>query len=127
MSSTSANNSRSLSIKTGIVISSLFLLLVMQGCSDIHNMVWNKADATIDGHHIVISPCRNSYTRTINDTPTDRNHIFGCGNTIAVQIRNEELTVNDKKYGMLNRGDSIVVKSGHVYINTKEAVEVAQK
>jgi hypothetical protein len=114
--------------RTGIVILSLFLFGLAQGCSDMHNLVWNKADAFIDGHHVVISPCRNSYTKTINDTPTERNHMFGCANdTIKVEIKNEELKVNGKYYGVLGRGDTVIVKSDKVFINQKEAVEVAMK
>jgi hypothetical protein len=113
--------------KTGLVISVLFLFLIMQGCSDLHNLVWNKADAFIDGHHVVISPCRNSYTKTISDTPTNRDHIFGCGDAIKVQIKNEELTVNDKAYGVLGRGDTIIVKNDKVFINKKEVEALAMK
>lgn len=113
-------------LKASIAISSLSLLLFAQGCAEIHSLAWNKADTVIDGHHIVISPCRDSYTKTINDTPTNRYHIFGCGKTIEVKIKNEDLTVNGKSYGMLGRGDSVVVKNDKVFINTKEAVEVAK-
>lgn len=121
-----AKSLNSRTAQAAVFMLSLFLFLLMQGCADLHNLVWNKADTFIDGHHIVISPCRNSYTKTISDTPTNRNHVFGCGESIKVQIKNEDLTVNDKSYGMLGSGDSIVVKNGKVFINTKEAVEVAK-
>lgn len=113
------------SIMAAGIVSSLLLLLFAQGCSDVDTLVWNKADTTIDGHHIVISPCRDSYTKTINDTPTDRHHVFGC-KSVEVKIDNEELTVNDKPYGTLSRGDTVMVKNGKVFINDKEAVAVAK-
>jgi hypothetical protein len=120
-----AESLKSHATKACILSSLLLLLLLAQGCSDVDTLVWNKADTVIDGHRIVISPCRDSYTKTINDTPTDRYHIFGC-KAVEVKIKNEELTVNDKPYGTLSRGDSVTVKNGQVYINGKEAVVVAR-
>jgi hypothetical protein len=128
MSSTSPKIFASLSFKTGVVISSFFLLILMQGCSDVQSRLLNRADEFIDGHHVVISPCRGSYTKTISDTPTDRDHIFGChDDRIKVQIKNEQLTVNGKSYGTLSRGDSVAVKNDKVFINSKEAGAVALK
>jgi hypothetical protein len=113
--------------KTAIIISALFLLLSAQACSDIHTLAWNRAEDTIDGHKVVIKPCRNSYTKTVMDTKTNRYHIFACGDTVRVEIRNDALTVNDKSYGMLGAGDSVEVKDLKVFINTREAAEVAKK
>ncbi|HKS28304.1 MAG TPA: hypothetical protein VJS44_10810 [Pyrinomonadaceae bacterium] len=125
MSSISIMKSRT--IKSGIFISSLFLVLFIQGCSDVETMVRNKAETEIDGHQVVIKPCRNSYTRTESDTPKDRQHVFGCGDRTKVEIRNDELTVNGRKYGTLAKGDAIEVKDEKVFINKKEAAVVAMK
>jgi hypothetical protein len=127
MSSMSLNSFGWRFLKSGVVAAGLFLFLVMQGCSDAHTLVWNKADAVIDGHRVVISPCRSSYTKTVSDTPTNRDHIFGCGYAITVQIKNEELTVNAKSYGTLKRADTVVIKNGRVFINEKEAGAVAMR
>lgn len=113
--------------RTGIVTSSLLLFLLMQGCSGMNELVMNKAETTIEGHRIVIRPCRDSYTRTLMETPAKRHHVFGCGNHIKVEIKNEELTVNGKGYGMLNSGDAIEVRKDRVLINQKEAMAVAMK
>ena len=118
---------KSRAIKTGIIASSLSLLLFTQGCSDMKEVVLNRAVTTIDGHEVVIQPCRNSYSKTINDTPTERNHMFGCGDKTKVELKNEELKVNGKYYGTLGRGDNIIVRHDKVFINQKEAVEVAMK
>ena len=127
MSSMSPKVFESLSFRTGVIISSLFLLILIQGCSDIQSHLLNKANAFIDGHHIAISPCRGSYTK-ISDTETNRDFIFNCNDdSIRVQIKNEQLTVNDKSYGMLSSGDSVVVKNDKVFINSKEAGAVAMK
>lgn len=127
MSSISIKSLKSRSIKTGVVISTLFMLLFMQGCSDVETLVRNRAEATLDGHQVVIKPCRNAYTRTEMDTPKDRQHVFGCGERTRVEIRNEALTVNGKNYGMLGSGDSVEVKDEKVFINRKEAEAVALK
>ena len=114
-------------IRTGIIASSLFLVLFIAGCSDMNTLVINKAEENIDGHQVVIKPCRNSYTRTEADTPTNRQHVFGCGDRTKVEIRNDALTVNGKSYGTLTQGDSVEVKDDRVFINKKEAVAVAMK
>jgi hypothetical protein len=115
-------------IKAGVAASGLFLLLSLQGCSDAHALLWNKADAVIDGHRVVITPCRASYTKTISDTPANRDHIFAChDNSIAVHIKNDEMSVNEKSYGTLKRGDRVAVRDGKVFINEKEAAALAAK
>lgn len=128
MSSMTQTNLRSDSIKTGVLISSLFLLILMQACSDLNTLVWKKADAVIDGHRVVISPCRGSYTKTVSDTPANRDHTFACSDdSIVVHIKNEELRINEKSYGTLKRGDNIAVRDGRVFINEKEAEALAMK
>ena len=114
-------------LKSGVFLSCMLLLLTAQGCGEANTFVFNKAEEMINGHRVIIRPCRESYTRTKLDGPTNSHHIFGCGETVKVEIRNEELTVNGKSYGTLNSQDSIEVKSGKVFINKKEAVEVAKK
>lgn len=118
---------KSRTAKTAIIISSLFLLLFTQACEDVHTLAWNKAETTIDGHRVLIKPCRNSFTRTLSDTKTNRHHIFGCGDKVQVEIKNEALSVNGKGYGTLGQGDAVEVKDGKVFVNKKEAAEVAKK
>ena len=116
--------------KPALIISALLLFLFTQAsCSDLHTLAWNKAEQTLDGHKVVIKPCRDSYTETEIDTKTEtgRYYIFGCGDKVKVEIRNEALTVNGKSYGMLGAGDSVEVKDGKVFINAKEVVEVAKR
>lgn len=127
MSFISSKNIKSRTIKSGVIISALFMVLFMQGCSDVETMVRNKAETTIDGHQVVIKPCRNSYTRTEADTPKDRQHVFGCGERTKVEIRNDALTVNGRNYGTLAKGDAIEVKDEKVFINKREAAVVAMK
>lgn len=115
------------SLKKVIALSTLSLILFTQGCSDLHTLVWNKAETVMDGHKVVIHACRNSYTRTEIDTPTDRHHIFGCATYVKVDLHNDALTVNGKSYGTLSEGDSVEVKGDKVFINKKEAVALAMK
>jgi hypothetical protein len=115
------------SLKTIITLSVLSLILVAQGCSDMHTLVWNKAETVMDGHKVVIHACRNSYTRVEADTPTDRHQIFGCATYVKVDLHNDALTVNGKGYGTLSQGDSVEVKGDKVFINKKEAAVVAMK
>lgn len=121
-------NSQSFGIrfKTGFIISALYLLIIMQGCSSLETLVWNRAETTLDGHPLVIRQCRNSYQRVESNTAEDRHYIFGCENNIKVDIRNDVLTVNGKSYGTLNKGDSIVIKNDKVFINGREPVVVSK-
>lgn len=118
---------KSRTVKSGLLLSSLFLLLFMQGCSDMNELVMNKSEVMMDGHRVVIRPCRESSLRTLKDTPTNRHHVFSCGDQIKVEINNDHLTVNEKSYGTLGRGDSVEVNKGKVFINKKEAVVAAMK
>jgi hypothetical protein len=127
MSCTNANSLKPANLKTGVLVSALFLLIFAQGCSSVNEMVWNKAETMIDGHRVVIRPCRDSYTRTQMDTKTDRSHIFACGKRVKIEIKNEELAVNGKSYGRLGPGDSVEVKYDKVFINQKEAGTIAMK
>jgi hypothetical protein len=115
------------SVKTGIILPAFLLTLFMQGCSEMHEVVWNKAETVIDGHRLAIRPCRDSYTRTKMDTKTERYHVFACGDKVKIEIRNDELKVNGKSYGMLGSGDSVEVNREKVFINKKEAEAVAMK
>ena len=127
MSSISAISSKPCNVKSGIILSSLLLLLLTQGCSSMNEVVWNKAETTIDGHHVVIRPCRDSYQRTETDKKTNQHHVFACGDKVKVEIRNDELTINGKSYGKLGGGDSVEVNREKVFINKKEAGSLAMK
>lgn len=121
-------NSQTLGIrfKTGFVISALYLLIIIQGCSSLQTIVWDRAETTLDGHHLVIHRCPNSYQRVESDTASERRYVFGCENNIKVEIRNDALTVNGRSYGMLNKGDSIEVSNDKVLINGKEPAVVSK-
>ena len=48
-------------------------------------------------------------------------HRYTCGD-VTVTIRNEELTVGDRTYGLLKPNDSILVDNGTVYVQNKQVV-----
>jgi hypothetical protein len=127
MSRSIANSLKSGRRKTVVLGSALFLMVFAQGCSSMHEAIWNKAETTFNGHRLVIRPCRDSHTSTQMDAITDRSYIFTCGKRVKIEIRNEELAVNGKSYGMLGRGDSVEVKHDKVFINQKEAGTIAMK
>lgn len=93
------------------------VLLLFQACLP-------QKDAPTDAiplgsHKVKITP--RCTTKEINNRFPDKQEIYNltCGNTNVV-IKNEELVVNGKSYGMLKAGDSVEVNSGQVLVNSRK-------
>ena len=104
--------------------SAAILLLVsygtasLQGCS-MKLSVNAKSETDMGSHHVVVKP---GATFTSSSSSKGRNvtdHRYTCGD-VTVTIRNEELTVNDRTYGLLKPNDSILVDHGTVYVQSKQ-------
>ncbi len=125
----------------------LLTVAALQGCShskavEVHNKVgrqvrhsvhgklseifFGKTDVVVWGHQISLTPCRNAAMQTLSDnSPLDSHHVIQCGAT-KVQVVNEELRVNEKSYGKLQKEASVRVADGKVAINGSEVQPVAQ-
>jgi hypothetical protein len=85
-----------------------------------------RAEAYMWSHRIWISPCRWSQRKTLRaNSEEDSHQIFRCFG-IKVEIVNEELRVNQKSYGKLDKGVEIYVVKGRVFIGDQEAHPLAQ-
>lgn len=110
-----------------VCLCSVFLL---EGCS-YREALSGKHENMLDSHQLTINkPCTlftENMTRMEN-VPGYTKYEYTCGETrVFIVLNNEELTVNNRDYGRLNEGDSIVYDHGKVLINSKEVQEIASR
>ncbi len=97
--------------------------LLSQACG----MPIDTTDALPLGSHSVSVRPKCISKQINNQFPgTDKIYNLTCGET-KVTIKNEELSVNGRTYGVLNAGDSVHVNNGKVYINAREVSETAHR
>lgn len=85
-----------------------------------------RAEAHMWSHRIWISPCRWSKRKTLRaNSEEDSHQIFRCFGT-KVEIVDEELRVNERSYGKLDKGVEVYVVKSKVFIGDKEAQPIAQ-
>ncbi|MBA2732517.1 MAG: hypothetical protein H0U54_06460 [Acidobacteria bacterium] len=110
------------------VLCCLCSVLFLEGCS-YQEALSGKHEGTVESHQLTINkPCSlfTENTIRIETSPGQTKYQYTCGNTrVFIVLKNEELTVNEKSYGKLKDGDSIVFDHGKVLINSKEVQEVA--
>ena len=70
-------------------------------------------------HHVVVSP-GSTFTSSSSSSGGDtETYQFSCGET-SVTIQNEELIVNNVKYGTLKTGEAVLIDNGKVFVADKE-------
>ncbi len=75
----------------------------------------NKSETDMGSHHVVVKP-GNSFTSNSSSTGSDtETYKFSCGE-ISVTIQNEELIVNNVKYGTLKPGEAVLIDNGTVFV-----------
>jgi hypothetical protein len=105
-----------------ILLLSLFLFT---HCSRSNNVLLGRVEAEVGGHTIAVTDCY----RTSVESPHQVEGLPGGKVTYRwtpcrdadISISGEELVVNGRRYGRLNRGDAVVVDHGKVLINEREA------
>ena len=113
----------------GIVILGLVLLIVLVGCSatfsnnrtgEIGSKPNEKSETYMGSHHVTVKP-----PSTITDSSSssflggNKTYEYSCGD-VSITIRNEELIVNNRKYGRLRDGCSILVDNGKVTVTAQK-------
>ncbi len=95
-------------------VAGLLVAVGLAGCSIQVKM--NEMDETdLGSHHVVVKPgstFTSSSSSTGGDSETSR---YKCGE-ISIEIRNEELIVNNVRYGQLASGAGILVDHGTVFV-----------
>ncbi|MFN2452853.1 MAG: hypothetical protein ABR577_01390 [Pyrinomonadaceae bacterium] len=108
----------------------LCAVLFLQGCNaSMKNSVLGRSWTYMGGHEVVIAPCYWPNTKTVESSDSrdlNATYQFSCGKTL-VKIKNQELFVDDKSYGLLQKGDKVAVESGVLRINSDEVAKLARR
>ena len=106
-------------------------LVLFQSCNaTTHNEIFGVEEATVNGHTIEVTDCYRwgkQQLQTIEDAPGKSIHRFNPCRDADILIKYEELIVNGKSYGMLNKGDRITLDHHKLFINGKETREIASR
>ncbi len=110
------------------IIFLLAMVSLIAGCSVKSNATINekKKEYDIESHHVVVNP--GDLGKYFSETYYIYSHGYVYGDT-SFAILNDELIVNDKKYGKLAPGDSVLVNHGKVFIsgNARQGVAMTDK
>ena len=101
----------------------LCVLLIFQACG----MHADTSDALpLGSHKVSVRP--QCISKQIENRFPGKDKIYNltCGAT-QVTIRNEELSVDGRVYGMLKEGDAVHVDGGKVFVNSEERGEIAPR
>ena len=111
-----------------VLITLLSTLFLFTHCTRSNNVLLGRVEADVGDHTIAVTDCY----RTSVEPPHQVEGMSGGQLTYRwtpcrdadISISGEELVVNSKRYGRLNRGDAVVVDHGKVLINEREAHEI---
>ena len=98
-------------------------LLLFQACLTTDD----SSDALpLGSHKVSVRP--KCISKQISNRFPGKDKIYNltCGET-QVTIRNEELSVNGRVYGMLKEGDAVHVDGVKVFVNSEEVSEAAAR
>lgn len=109
----------------------LSVAFMLTACNaSMHNAMLGVQETSVGEHRIKVTDCyrtdKAQAATTTEPSGTIVHRYEPCRDS-KIEIRNEELTVNGKPYGKLNKGDAVVVDHGKVLINESERREVAAK
>jgi hypothetical protein len=101
------------------VLALLFPVLI-SGCL---TFTGTPRETDLETHHVTVRPyCQAASTHSETRTEANGDQVllyseYKCGDT-TVLIRGEDLTVNGKSYGTLQKGGAIAVNNGKVAITS---------
>lgn len=100
-------------MKTHVAVG-LILSLALAGCS-VQVKVNEKDETDMGSHHVVVKP-GSTFTRSSSSSGggTDT-YQYSCGD-VSIEIKNEELIVNNVRYGELTSGVDILIDHGVVFV-----------
>lgn len=94
------------------------LLLVVASCS-VEVSINEESQTQMGSHAVTVKPGSTFSESSSTEMNGETVYHYRTGD-VTVLISNEELTVNDVVYGMLEEGDSILIDEGKVFINDIE-------
>ncbi|MDG2468895.1 MAG: hypothetical protein P8M80_06425 [Pirellulaceae bacterium] len=95
-------------------LTGLILAIAVIGCSV--EVEINKKDETDMGsHHVVIKPGSTFTSSSSSFKGDSKTYRYSCGD-VTLEINNEELIVNNSRYGKLSPGVDILVDHGIVSV-----------
>lgn len=104
---------------------SLCTALIVASCSKSNNVILGRVEAMVGSHVVIVTDCyRTSVPKPERLSDSAGTHVtyrFAPCRDAEVLLHDENLTVNDKSYGHLARGDTILIDHGRVLINDHEA------
>jgi len=96
------------------VIASLIVALGLSGCS-FQVKVNDKNETDMGSHHVVVKP-GSTFTSSSSSSGGDtETYHYRCGD-VTIEIKNDQLIVNDVRYGTLSPGVEIFVDHGTVLV-----------
>ncbi len=100
------------------ILLGVIVFTTLAGCSVQFNV--NKEEVTDMGtHHVIVRPGCSFTSSSSSSGGGSETYRFSCGE-ISVTIQNEELIVNNVKYGVLKSGERILIDNGKVFVADQE-------
>jgi hypothetical protein len=87
---------------------------LLLGCS-VQVKLDEKSETDMASHHVVVKPRSTFTSNTSLSNDVSRVYQYSAGK-VSITIRDDELIVNNAKYGKLAQGDSILVDDGKVAV-----------
>ena len=97
----------------------LLCAIVLGGCSRSNNLLLGRVEEKVGTHVVIVTDCYR--TEVTPPYSIEGGYQFVPCRDADIVIRAEQLTVNGKSYGRLNRDDEILVDHGVVSIGRREA------
>ena len=96
------------------IVTGLAIAVVLSGCS-VQVKMNEKNETDMGSHHVVVKP-GSTFTSSSSSSGGDADtYQYSCGD-VSIEIRNEELIVNNTRYGGLTSGVDILVDHGVVSV-----------
>jgi len=99
-------------------IAGLALIGTLASCS-VQVDVNKQSETDMGSHHVVVMPGSTFTHSSSSSGGGGARYEYSCGD-VTVQIHNEELIVNNAKYGKLKPGDNILIDHGQVFVANQE-------
>jgi hypothetical protein len=105
--------------------------LSLSACSRSNNLLLGRVEATAGSHRVVVTDCYRAIVnppQKLHDTAARQPaYRFTPCRDADVLISGDELLVNGRSYGHLQRGDGVLVDHGTVFIQQSEMANAGKR